>query len=128
MHLMTEGLIRYYPRIARGLHIGVALYVRHPVMDRDLLDCETALDNVVAVKYAVNDLPTFVTIAQSVTHPVAWICGTAELWAPFFFAAGAEGFTSGLVNIAPERSIAMLAALRRGIGVRSCPCGRRSLH
>jgi 4-hydroxy-tetrahydrodipicolinate synthase len=113
-HLMAEGLIRYYARIASGLHIGVALYVRHPVIDRDVLDRVTALDNVVAVKYAVNDLPTFATIAQSVTHPVAWVCGTAELWAPFFFAAGAEGFTSGLVNIAPERSIAMLSALRRG--------------
>ena len=113
-HLMAEGLIRYYTRIARSLHIGVALYVRHPVIDRDVLDRVTALDNVVAVKYAVNDLPTFATVAQSVTHSVAWVCGTAELWAPFFFAAGAEGFTSGLVNIAPERSIAMLAALRRG--------------
>jgi 4-hydroxy-tetrahydrodipicolinate synthase len=113
-HLMAVGLIRYYTRIARGLHIGVALYVWHPVIDLDVLDRVTALGNVVAVKYAVNDLPTFAAIAQSVTHPVAWICGTAELWAPFFFAAGAEGFTSGLVNIAPERSIAMLAALRRG--------------
>jgi 4-hydroxy-tetrahydrodipicolinate synthase len=112
-HLMAEGLIRYYTRIACALHIGVALYVRHPAVDRDVLDRVTALDNVVAVKYAVNDLPTFATIAQSVTHSVAWICGTAELWAPFFFAAGAEGFTSGLVNIAPERSLAMLAALRQ---------------
>jgi 4-hydroxy-tetrahydrodipicolinate synthase len=113
-YLMAEGLIRYYTRIARGLHIGVALYVRHPAIDRDVLDRVTALDNVVAVKYAINDLPTFATIAQSVDHPVAWVCGTAESWAPFFFAAGAEGFTSGLVNIAPERSLAMLAALRRG--------------
>jgi 4-hydroxy-tetrahydrodipicolinate synthase len=50
---------------------------------------------------------------QSVDHPVAWVCGTAEMWAPFFFAAGAQGFTSGLVNVAPEKSLAMLAALRR---------------
>jgi 4-hydroxy-tetrahydrodipicolinate synthase len=113
-HLMAEGLIRYYTRIARGLHIGVVLYVRHPVIDRDVLDRVTALDNVVAVKYAVNDLPTFATIAQSVTHPVAWVCGTAEMWAPFFFAVGAEGFTSGLVNVAPEMSLKMLQGLREG--------------
>jgi 4-hydroxy-tetrahydrodipicolinate synthase len=113
-HLMAEGLIQYYTRTARGLHIGVALYVRHPAIDRDVLDRVTALDNVVAVKYAINDLPTFATIAQSVDHAVAWVCGTAELWAPFFFAAGAQGFTSGLVNVAPEKSLAMLAALRQG--------------
>ena len=112
-HLMAEGLIRYYTRIARGLHIGVALYVRHPAIDRDVLDRVTALDNVVAVKYAINDLPTFATTVQSVDHPVAWVCGTAEMWAPFFFAAGAQGFTSGLVNVAPEKSLAMLAALRQ---------------
>jgi 4-hydroxy-tetrahydrodipicolinate synthase len=87
--------------------------VRHPAIDGDVLDHVTALDNVVAVKYAINDLPTFATIAQSVDHPVAWVCGTAEMWAPLF-AAGAEGFTSGLVNVAPEKSLAMLAALRQG--------------
>ena len=113
-YLMAEGLIRYYTQIARGIRIGIALYVRHPAIDRVVLDHVTALDNVVAVKYAINDLPTFATIAQSVDHPVAWVCGTAEMWAPFFFAAGAEGFTSGLVNIAPEKSLAMLAALRQG--------------
>lgn len=36
----------------------------------------------------------------------------------FLLDNGAEGFTSGLVNIAAERSLAMLAALRRGTGVR----------
>ncbi len=113
-YLMAEGLIRYYTQIARGIRVGVALYVRHPAIDRDVLDRVTALDNVVAVKYAINDLPTFATIAQSVDHPVAWVCGTAEMWAPFFFAAGAEGFTSGLVNIAPEMSLTMLDSLRRG--------------
>jgi 4-hydroxy-tetrahydrodipicolinate synthase len=113
-YLMAEGLIRYYSQIARGIRVGVALYVRHPAIDRDVLDRVTALDNVVAVKYAINDLPTFATIAQSVDHSVAWVCGTAEMWAPFFFAAGAQGFTSGLVNVAPEKSLAMLAALRQG--------------
>jgi 4-hydroxy-tetrahydrodipicolinate synthase len=113
-YLMAEGLIRYYTQMAHGIRVGIALYVRHPSIDRSVLDRVTALDNVVAVKYAINDLPTFATIAQSVDHPVAWVCGTVEMWAPFFFAAGAQGFTSGLVNAAPEKSLAMLAALRQG--------------
>jgi 4-hydroxy-tetrahydrodipicolinate synthase len=31
-----------------------------------------------------------------------------------FRSAGAEGFTSGLVNVTPEKSLAMFAALRQG--------------
>jgi len=43
-----------------------------------------------------------------------WICGLAEGWAPAFYAQGARGFTSGLVNVAPERSLAIHAALEAG--------------
>ena len=37
---------------------------------------------------------------------MVWVCGTAETWALFFFAAGAEGLTSGLVNIVDCRDFA----------------------
>jgi 4-hydroxy-tetrahydrodipicolinate synthase len=43
-----------------------------------------------------------------------FICGLAEPWAPAMTALGAQGFTSGLVNVAPARSVAILAALRAG--------------
>ena len=111
-YLTTEGLVRYYTEISRGLEIGVVLYVRHAAIDREVLDRVTALENVLAVKYAINDLPGFGDLVQSIDNPVVWICGTAEMWAPFFFVVGAEGFTSGLVNIAPEMSLQMLRALR----------------
>ena len=111
-YLTTEGLVRYYTEIARGVAIGVVLYVRHEAINREVLDRVTALDNVLAVKYAINDLPRFGNLVQSIDNPVVWICGTAEMWAPFFFVVGAEGFTSGLVNIAPEMSLQMLRALR----------------
>ena len=113
-YLTPEGLVRYYTGIARGLDIGVALYVRHETIDREVLRRVTALENVVAIKYAINDLPTFGHLVQSIEDPVVWICGTAEMWAPFFFVVGAEGFTSGLVNVAPEKSLEMLQGLRAG--------------
>src|SRR5581483_5080936 len=71
---------------------------------------------VVAVKYAVNELPAFAaTVAAAEGRAeVVWVCGTAERWAPFFFAAGAEGFTSGLVNVTAAPSRALLEALRAG--------------
>ena len=113
-YLTPEGLVRYYTEIARGLEIGVALYVRHETIDRAVLERVTALENVLAIKYAINDLPTFGYLVQSIDSPVVWICGTAEMWAPFFFVLGAEGFTSGLVNVAPEMSLKMLQGLREG--------------
>ena len=45
-------------------------------------------------------------------YPVVWICGTAERWAPFFFQAGAEGFSSGMGNFIPGKSLAMRDALK----------------
>ena len=113
-YLMTEGLIRYYAGIARSVEIGVVLYARHEAIDREVLSRVAEIENVLAIKYAINDLPRFADLVQAVEAPVVWICGTAEMWAPFFFAAGAEGFTSGLVNIAPELSLSMLEGLRRG--------------
>ena len=37
--------------------------------------------------------------------------GLAEVWAPAFYAVGARGFTSGLINVWPQRSMAIHAAL-----------------
>jgi 4-hydroxy-tetrahydrodipicolinate synthase len=113
-YLMTEGLIRYYADIARSVEIGVVLYARHEAIDQVVLGRIADIENVLAIKYAINDLPRFADLVESVEGPVVWVCGTAEMWAPFFFAAGAEGFTSGLVNIAPEMSLTMLDGLRKG--------------
>ncbi len=44
---------------------------------------------------------------------LAWVGGLAENWAPALCAAGARGFTSGLINVAPARSVAIHAALER---------------
>ena len=38
----------------------------------------------------------------------------AETWAPPLYAGGARGFTSGLINVWPEHSVAIHAALAAG--------------
>ena len=53
-------------------------------------------------------------LRASAGHAAIWVCGLAEGWAAPFYALGARGFTSGLVNVAPERSLAIHAALERG--------------
>ena len=68
------------------------------------------------MKYAVNDLQRFgdLTANTPTDVKITWVCGTAEGWAPFLFAAGATGFTSGLVNVAPHLSFKMFSALQSG--------------
>ena len=45
---------------------------------------------------------------------IVWVGGLAETWAPPLCAVGARGFTSGLINVWPEHSIAIHAALAAG--------------
>jgi 4-hydroxy-tetrahydrodipicolinate synthase len=45
---------------------------------------------------------------------LVWVCGLAETWAPFFWVAGAEGFTSGLGCVAPEMSLQLFDELDAG--------------
>ena len=47
-------------------------------------------------------------------HPAVWVCGLAEGWAAPFYALGTRGFTSGLVNVDPKRSLAIWTALEAG--------------
>ena len=45
---------------------------------------------------------------------IVWVGGLAETWAPPLCAVGARGFTSGLINVWPEHSVAIHAALEAG--------------
>ncbi|MCW2768308.1 MAG: dihydrodipicolinate synthetase [Nocardioides sp.] len=112
----AEGLKRYYEQICSAVSFGVVAYVRDPQVDLDLLSHIVSLDNVVAVKYAVNDVRRFASIVKSTPggDTVEWVCGTAEAWAPFFWLAGATGFTSGLANFAIEEALSMKTALATG--------------
>jgi 4-hydroxy-tetrahydrodipicolinate synthase len=112
-HLGPAGLDTYYRRLAAAADGNVFLYKRsHRVADA--LVVQLAREGVVrGVKYAVNDLLAF-QHAQEDAPNATWVCGTAELWAPFFHLLGADGFTSGLVNAAPRLSLALAEALRDG--------------
>lgn len=113
-YVTSEGLIAYLSAIAAGSPLPIVPY---PKM---ALDAGTArrlaeIPGVVAVKWGINDLPAFAAaVAATRDLPVEWICGTAEMWAPFYWAVGATGFTSGLVNVNSQRSLQLLAALNSG--------------
>lgn len=110
-----RGHCRYFTQIAQAVDIGVVLYVRDPIMTPALLKQILCLPNVVGVKYAINNVHAFADAVQCLpTENVVWVCGLAEGWAPFFWSAGAQGFTSGLANVAPHFSRALLDALKQG--------------
>jgi 4-hydroxy-tetrahydrodipicolinate synthase len=107
------GLLDYYTRLADATGGAVVPYVRGAGLSPAVLDGVAHLPSVVAIKYAVPDQMAFADFAQRYGDALVPVCGLAEMWAPFFWLAGARGFTSGLVNVAPKLSRAMLEALRR---------------
>lgn len=114
-YVNTEGAISYYKKIIESLEIPSILYFKDPHLSDDVIKELAPLEKFIGVKYAINDLPRFRKIVSDVPeeHGITWICGTAEKWAPFFFNAGATGFTSGLINIHPTLSFQMLHGLRK---------------
>jgi len=111
------GWVDLHRRIADALpDMGIVPYLRSDrVTASDLGELISSCPNVVAVKYAIADPTAFAACVSVIgTERVTWICGLAEMWAPFFAIAGATGFTSGLVSVDPQRSLRMLEALQRG--------------
>src|SRR5262249_10345228 len=113
----AEGWMAYHRQIAEAVpELGVVLYIR----DRknaggQLRELGERCPNVVGVKYAVPDPVRFAAVARDAgLDRFAWICGLAEPYTPAYWAMGATGFTSGLVNVVPRLSAALLAALRAG--------------
>jgi len=113
----VEGWVAYHREVAAAIpDHGVVLYVRSPLVGvagfRALAD---ACPNVVGVKYAVPDPIALAELVRAFRDDrLVWSCGLAESFAPYFWLSGARGFTSGLATVAPQRSLALLAALRAG--------------
>jgi 4-hydroxy-tetrahydrodipicolinate synthase len=110
-----EGWILYHEAICQAVpELGVLLYVRDPhVESSTVIKLADRCSNLVGIKYAVPD-PVRLTrmLRGEGAGRLVWLCGLAELWAPFFATAGARGFTSGLVMVAPQLSLAMQRQLQ----------------
>jgi 4-hydroxy-tetrahydrodipicolinate synthase len=108
------GLVAYYESIAAALPgVPLVLYVRGPQLTADGVRRLSAVESIVGVKVGSPDPARFATLTAAAPD-LAWVCGVAEAWAVPFWAEGAIGFTSGLANVAPERSMELLAALKAG--------------
>lgn len=102
----------YILAIAEALEIPLVAYIRSDAIGvKDLARVATH-PNVAGVKFASPNMMLLAECVRATQGSSAnWICGLAEGWAAPFHALGARGFTSGLVNVAPERSLAIWRAL-----------------
>lgn len=111
-----RGVVEYVQRIAdAGDGLPLVLYLRDDGIGFDAMEALCAIPGVVGVKWAS---PTPLRLAEMIERTrerdLAWVGGLAEHWAPPFYAVGSRGFTSGLINVLPERSVAIHAALEAG--------------
>jgi len=112
------GYVDYVTTVADAVGIGIVPYVRSGSLNDSTVLQLLDLQNLVAIKYAVNDLLKVADLIDATPDgaDVTWCCGTAEAWAPLYFSAGATAFTSGLANVAPKLALAMRDALSSGDG------------
>ena len=109
-----RGVVAYVAKIAEAAGLPVVLYLRNDGIGLPAIEALCKVPGVVGVKWAT---PNVMVLAQAIRRAgpeVSFICGLAEPWAPPMTALGARGFTSGLINLVPEKSVAILQALRAG--------------
>jgi 4-hydroxy-tetrahydrodipicolinate synthase len=112
-YVASAGLVSYWEAIIENAGLSAVVYSRglpEPTDLARLLNHEL----VVGCKYSNRDISGFASTVVGDTSGVAWTCGIAERYAPFFHMAGAVGFTSGLANFAPRIALDMHATLTRG--------------
>lgn len=108
-----RGVVAYVHQIVQaGEGLPVVLYLRNDHIGLAAIEALCRIPEVVGVKWAS---PTPLVLAEAMRRTadldLAWVGGLAEVWAPPLYAVGARGFTSGLINVVPERSVAIYNAL-----------------
>jgi 4-hydroxy-tetrahydrodipicolinate synthase len=105
----------YFIAIAEASELPLVAYVRSNAIGVADMARIATHQNIAGVKFASNDMMLFSECVRATEGTDAvWICGLAEGWAAPFYALGARGFTSGLVNVDPARSMAVWTALEAG--------------
>jgi 4-hydroxy-tetrahydrodipicolinate synthase len=110
-----RGLVDYLKAVADAADgLPLMLYLRNDAIGTKAIAELCAIPGVKGVKWATPN-PLKLAEAKAACDPaIVWVGGLAEVWAPAFYAVGARGFTSGLINVWPERSLAIHAALEAG--------------
>lgn len=110
-----RGVVDYVKRISEaGQGVPVVIYLRNDTIGLEAIAALCKIPGVVGVKWAT---PAPLRLAEAMRRAdpsIVWVGGLAETWAPPFYAVGARGFTSGLINVWPAHSVAIHRALEAG--------------
>ncbi|MEH6773168.1 MAG: dihydrodipicolinate synthase family protein [Cereibacter changlensis] len=110
-----RGVVDYLKAVADASGgLPMMLYLRNDAIGAGAIADLCAVPGVRGVKWATPN-PQKLAEAKAACDPtIVWVGGLAEVWAPTFYSVGARGFTSGLINVWPEHSVAIHAALEEG--------------
>jgi 4-hydroxy-tetrahydrodipicolinate synthase len=108
-------VVEYVKRVSDASGgLPLVIYLRNDAIGVKGIADLCAVEGVVGVKWATPN-PLKLAEAMAACDPdIIWVGGLAEVWAPPLYAVGARGFTSGLINVWPERSVAIHTALEAG--------------
>lgn len=110
-----RGLVAYVEAVREaGGGLPLVLYLRNDAIGTEAIAALCRVTGVAGVKWATPNPMKLKAAMQAAPAHITWTGGLAEVWAPAFYAVGARGFTSGLINVWPERSVAINAALEAG--------------
>lgn len=110
-----RGIVEYVRRVHEASDgLPMMLYLRNDMIGTKAIAELCSLEGVVGIKWATPNPLKLADAIRNCPDHLIWVGGLAEVWAPAFYAVGARGFTSGLINVWPERSVAIHAALEAG--------------
>nr|WP_245215590.1 dihydrodipicolinate synthase family protein [Pararoseomonas baculiformis] len=110
-----RGVVAYVERVAEAAEgLPLVLYLRNAGIGLDAIEKLCAIPGVAGVKWATPEPLKLAEAIRRADPKTVWVGGLAEVWAPPLTAVGARGFTSGLINVWPEHSVAIHSALAAG--------------
>ncbi len=110
-----RGVVAYVEAVAEAAEgLPLMLYLRNDAIGNAAIAQLCAIPGVMGVKWATPAPLRLAEAMRACDSRIVWVGGLAEVWAPPLYAVGARGFTSGLINVWPERSVAIHAALEAG--------------
>ena len=110
-----RGLIDYVKQVSEaGNNLPLILYLRNDGIGTAAIAELCDIPGVIGVKWATPNPMKLKEAMGASSDQIIWVGGLAEVWAPIFYSVGARGFTSGLINVWPERSVDISKALEDG--------------
>ena len=109
-----RGTVDYIKAVSDAAGLPIMLYLRNDAIGTKGIADLCAIDGVKGVKWATPNPLNLAAAINACDPSIVWVGGLAEVWAPPLYAVGARGFTSGLINVWPERSVAIHKALDAG--------------